>query len=74
MDQITSTLNALMANFQDQQTAFVILVAVTIFVFSLGISFIFMGATSPIEMRPAMERLGGVLKGDGVNTVVFTPV
>jgi len=51
MDQITSTLNALMANFQDQRTAFIILVAVTIFIFSLGLSFIFMGATSPIRRR-----------------------
>lgn len=34
----------------------------------------FMGATNPLEMRPAMDRLAGVLKGDGVNTVVFAPV
>ena len=51
MDQLTSTLNALLANFQDQQTAFVIFVGVTIFAFSLGVSFIFMGATSPIRRR-----------------------
>lgn len=51
MDQITSTLNALLANFQDQQTAFVIFVAVTIFIFSLGLSFVFMGATNPIRRR-----------------------
>jgi tight adherence protein C len=51
MDQISSTLNALLANFQDQQTAFVILVAVTIFIFSLGISFLFIGATNPIRRR-----------------------
>jgi hypothetical protein len=43
MDQINSTLNALLANFQNQQVAFVILVAVTIFVLSLGLSFVFMG-------------------------------
>lgn len=51
MEQFTSTFNALLANFQNQQTAFVILVAVTIFVFSLGISFLFMGATNPIRRR-----------------------
>jgi tight adherence protein C len=51
MDQITSTLNALLANFQDQQTAFVIFVAVTIFIFSLGLSFVFIGATNPIRRR-----------------------
>lgn len=51
MDQINSTLNALLANFQNQQVAFVILVAVTIFILSLGISFVFMGATNPIRRR-----------------------
>jgi hypothetical protein len=51
MDQINSTLNALLANFQNQQVAFVILVAVTIFVLSLGLSFVFMGATNPIRRR-----------------------
>jgi tight adherence protein C len=51
MEQITSTLNALMANFQDQQLAFVALVGITIFVFSLGLSYVFMGATSPIRRR-----------------------
>jgi tight adherence protein C len=51
MDQITSTMNALMANFQDQQLAFVLVIAVTVFVFSLGLSFVFMGATNPIRRR-----------------------
>ena len=51
MEQIQSTMNALLANFQDQQLAFVIVIAITMFVFSLGISFVFMGATNPIRRR-----------------------
>jgi len=51
MEQIQSTMNAFLANFQDQQLAFVIVIAITMFVFSLGISFIFMGATNPIRRR-----------------------
>lgn len=34
----------------------------------------FMGATGPTAMRPAVKRLAGVLKGDGVDAVVFCPV
>ena len=34
----------------------------------------FMGATNPAAMRPAVTRLAGVLKGDGVDAVVFCPV
>lgn len=34
----------------------------------------FMGATHPEEMRPAVNQLAGVLKGDGVDAVVFCPV
>lgn len=34
----------------------------------------FMGATNPTLMRPAVKQLAGVLKGDGVDAVVFCPV
>ncbi len=34
----------------------------------------FMGATDPTAMRPAIRRLAGVLKADGVDAVVFCPV
>lgn len=51
MEQIISMVNALLASFENQQLAFVIFVSVTFFVFSLGLSFIVMGATNPIRRR-----------------------
>ncbi len=51
MEQFNSMLISLAANFQDQPVAFIILVTVTMFVFSMGLSFVFMGATNPIRRR-----------------------
>ncbi len=34
----------------------------------------FMGATDPTLMEPAVRELAGILKADGVNTVVLAPV
>jgi len=34
----------------------------------------FMGATNPNEMEPQVRKLAGILKADGVNTVVLAPV
>ncbi len=51
MEQLNSLMITLSANFQDQPVAFIILVAVTMFVFSLGLSFVFMGVTNPIKRR-----------------------
>jgi D-proline reductase (dithiol) PrdB len=34
----------------------------------------FMGATDPAQMEPVARRLAGLLKQDGVNTVVLLPV
>ena len=43
--------NALVASFADREGAFVALVGITILVFSLGVSFVIMGATNPIRRR-----------------------
>lgn len=34
----------------------------------------FMGATDPTRMEPAARQLAGVMKAEGVNTVVLAPV
>ena len=34
----------------------------------------FMGATDPVEMKPAVESLIGPLKAEGVNAAVLIPV
>ena len=34
----------------------------------------FMGATDPTLMEPAARQLAGIMKAEGVNTVVFVPV
>ena len=51
MEQIMEMANALIADFADEQGAIVAFVAITIFVFSLGVSFVIMGATNPIRRR-----------------------
>lgn len=51
MEQIMEMANALIANLADKEGAFVALVGITILVFSLGVSFVIMGATNPIRRR-----------------------
>lgn len=51
MEQIMEMANALIANIADTQGAVVAFVGITIFVFSLGVSFVIMGATNPVRRR-----------------------
>ena len=51
MEQITALLETLLADPGRQGTAFVALVAVTGFVFVLGLAFFFMGVTDPVKRR-----------------------
>ena len=51
MEQITALLETLLADSSRQSTAFVALVAVTGFIFALGLAFFFMGVTDPVKRR-----------------------
>ena len=51
MEQITGMVNTLIESFGDRQGAFIAFVGVSFFVFSLGVSFVVMGATNPIRRR-----------------------
>ena len=51
MDWITNVVSPYLAGFAGNQMAFVSLVGVSIFVFSLGISFVVLGATNPLRRR-----------------------
>ena len=51
MDQIADLFRNLLANPMDQQMAFIAMVAGSIFIFVLGLSFVVLGATDPIRRR-----------------------
>jgi tight adherence protein C len=51
MEQLADILRSVLANPQDQRFLFVLLVAGTIFIFALGLSFVFLGVTDPIRRR-----------------------
>jgi tight adherence protein C len=53
MDSILSLIGAWTGNVQSQQFVFILLVAVTISVLALGLSFVYLGATDPVRRRLA---------------------
>lgn len=51
MEQLANILRSILENPQDQQLVFVLMVAATIFILAMGVSFVFLGATDPIRRR-----------------------
>lgn len=51
MNEITLLIESLLAGTGRQDTAFIVMVALTAFVFALGLAFFFMGVTDPVKRR-----------------------